>query len=307
MSGKGLSCDALTKVYSGSKGKKALDGVSLNLPSTGIFSLIGMNGAGKTTLVRILATQLQPTSGRASINGMDVMKDAKKLRDHIACVPQEARTAPFMTPKQTVLSYLMWRGIGYREAGKKAVEALAKVGLENQADVLARRLSGGTKRKVLVATVLSSDADIIFLDEPTTGLDPISRRDLWKLLSSLARDRFLILTTHYLEEAERLANTIGILHSGKLIELGTLDQLRATVRYQYSLMLPSAQDVPAVREGEVTVGGAGQTQILTNEGEAREISKSLLEKGTKFSMSRISLDDIFFHLVHGTDEEDSGP
>jgi len=307
LSGEGLSCDALTKVYSGSKGKKALDSVSLTLPSTGIFSLIGMNGAGKTTLVRILATQLQPTSGRASINGMDVMKDAKKLRDHIACVPQEARTAPFMTPKQTVLSYLMWRGIGYREAGKKAVEALAKVGLENQADVLARRLSGGTKRKVLVATVLSSDADIIFLDEPTTGLDPISRRDLWKLLSSLARDRFLILTTHYLEEAERLANTIGILHSGKLIELGTLDQLRATVRYQYSLMLPSAQDVPAVREGEVTVGGAGQTQILTNEGEAREISKSLLEKGTKFSMSRISLDDIFFHLVHGTDEEDSTP
>ena len=299
----GLFCDSLTKVYSGSKGKKALDSVSLALPSTGVFSLIGMNGAGKTTLVRILATQLQPTTGRASINGLDVMKDAKKLRDRIACVPQEARTAPFMTPKQTVLSYLLWRGIGYGEAKSKAVEALAKVGLESQVDVLNRRLSGGTKRKVLVATVLSSDADIIFLDEPTTGLDPISRRDLWKLLANLARDRFLILTTHYLEEAEHLANTIGVLHSGKLIALGTLEQLRATVRYQYSLMLSAAQDVPTVRDGEVTVGAAGQTQVLTNEDEAREISKSLLEKGTKFSMSRISLDDIFFHLVHGEDEE----
>jgi ABC-2 type transport system ATP-binding protein len=294
----------LTKVYSGSKGKRALDAVNLNLPSSGVFSLIGMNGAGKTTLVRILATQLQPTSGRASINGMDVMKDAGKLRDHIACVPQEARTAPFMTPKQTVLSYVLWRGLGYSEASSKAVEALGKVGLGDQVDVLSRKLSGGTKRKVLVATVLSSDADIIFLDEPTTGLDPISRRDLWNLLTSLAKDRFLILTTHYLEEAERLANTIGIMHKGKLIGLGTLDQLRATVRFQYSLMLPSGQASPTVKDGEVTVGSAGATQILTNEDEARDISRTLLENGTKFSMSRISLDDIFFRLVHGASEED---
>lgn len=300
----GIHCESLTKVYSGSKGRKALDAVSFDIRSSGVFSLIGMNGAGKTTLVRILATQLQPSSGKASVNGLDVMKDASKLRDRIACVPQEARTAPFMTPKETVLSYLLWRGMGYGEASKKAAEALAKVGLADQADVVNRKLSGGTKRKVLVATVLSSEADVIFLDEPTTGLDPISRRELWKLLTSLAKDRFVILTTHYLEEAEQLANTIGILHKGKLIDLGTLDQLRASVNYEYSLMLPSTQDVPAVRDGEVTVGASGQTQILTNEGEAREISKSLLERGTKFSMSRISLDDVFFRLVRGAGEED---
>ena len=300
----GLFCESLTKEYSGSKGKKALDAVSLDLPSSGVFSLIGMNGAGKTTLVRILATQLQPTSGMALINGMDVMKDAGKLRDHIACVPQEARTAPFMTPKQTVLSYLLWRGMNYSDASSKAVEALSKVGLGDQVDVFNRKLSGGTKRKVLVATVLSSDADVIFLDEPTTGLDPISRRDLWDLLSGLAKDRFVILTTHYLEEAERLANTIGILHRGKLIGLGTLDQLRSSVKFQYSVMLPSSQSVPTVRDGEVTIGSAGQTQILTNEGEARDISRFLLESGGKFSMSRISLDDIFFRLVHGATEED---
>jgi ABC-2 type transport system ATP-binding protein len=296
----------LTKVYSGSKGKKALDGVDLDLPSRGIFSLIGMNGAGKTTLVRILATQLEPTSGRASINGLNVMKDAKKLRDLIACVPQEARTAPFMTPKQTVLSYLLWRGVGYGAASAKAVEALANVNITDQADVLNRKLSGGTKRKVLVATVLSSDAEIIFLDEPTTGLDPISRRELWKLLTGLAKDRFLVLTTHYLEEAERLADTIGILHDGKLIGLGSLDRLRATVRFQYSLMVPSAQDLPPVRNGEVTVGAAGQTQILTDEGEAHEISKALFDRGTKFSMNKVSLDDVFFHLVHGASEEERG-
>lgn len=301
--GRGLYAKTLTKKYGGSKGKKALDGVDLDIPSRGIFSLIGMNGAGKTTLVRILATQLEPTSGVASIDGLDVMKDTRKLRDRIACVPQEARTAPFMTAKQTVLSYLLWRGVGYAEAGSRAEEALAKVGLADQANVLNRKLSGGTKRKVLVATVLSSDADIIFLDEPTTGLDPVSRRELWSLLSNLASQRFLILTTHYLEEAERLAERIGMLHAGRLIGLGTLEQLRATIRYQYSLMVPSSQALPPIRDGEVTVGKGGQTQILTDETEAHELSRTLFDQGASFSMNKVSLDDVFFHMVHGAVEE----
>jgi len=294
-----LYARSLTKAYGGSRGKNALDEVDLDIPSKGIFSLIGMNGAGKTTLVRILATQLEPSSGEASIDGLDVMKDTRKLRDRMACVPQEARTAPFMTAKQTVLSYLLWRGVGYGEAASRATEALGKVGLSGQADVLNRKLSGGTKRKVLVAAVLSSDADIIFLDEPTTGLDPLSRRELWEVLTGLAKERFLILTTHYLEEAERLASVIGILHRGRLIGLGTQDQLRKTVKYQYSLMLPSSQGVPAVRDGEVTVGGGGQTQILTSEEEAHELSRTLFDKGARFTMSKVSLDDVFFHLVHG--------
>ena len=295
-----LLCESLTKVYGDSKGKKALDSVTFEVPSHGIFSLIGMNGAGKTTLVRILATQLAPTAGRATINGLDVMSDAKKIREHIACIPQEARTIPWMTPKQTVLSYLLWRGVGYSEAGRKATEALAEVGLETQVNLLNRRLSGGTKRKALVATVLSSDADIIFLDEPTTGLDPISRQELWTSLARLAEHRFLILTTHYLEEAERLADFIGILHHGRLVGLGTLDQLRSTLKYQYSLMVTSDAELPVVRGGLVTRARTGQTQILTDESEAYEISKLLLEKGVKFSMSKVSLEDIFFHLVHRT-------
>ena len=300
-----LFCDSLTKVYGDSKGKKALDSVSLEVPSRGIFSLIGMNGAGKTTLVRILATQLAPTAGRATIDGLDVVSDAKKIRERIACVPQEARTIPWMTPKQTVLSYLLWRGVGYGEALRKASEALANVGLERQENLLNRRLSGGTKRKVLVATVLSSDADVIFLDEPTTGLDPISRQELWASLSGLAKQRFLILTTHYLEEAERLANDIGILHLGRLVGLGTLDQLRSTLKYQYSLMVTSETELPVVRDGSVTRSRTGQTQILTGESDAYEISQSLLERGAKFSMSRVSLEDIFFHLVHRSPQEDS--
>jgi ABC-2 type transport system ATP-binding protein len=300
-----LVCDSLTKVYSNSDGKSALAAVSLRVPSAGIFSLIGMNGAGKTTLVRILATQLEPTAGSASIDGLDVMKDAGKLRGHIACVPQEARTVPWMTPKQTVLSYLLWRGLGYGEASQKSTEALARVGLEEQEDVLNRRLSGGMKRKVLVAAVLSSDADIIFLDEPTTGLDPISRQELWRILTGLAENRFLILTTHYLEEAERLASVIGVLHEGRLVGLGTLEQLRSTVKYQYSVMVAPASELPAVRDGMVTRAKSGQTQILTDESEAHEIARFLLERRSKFSMSRVSLEDIFFHLAHRTGPEAS--
>lgn len=298
-----LLCEALTKVYSGSRGRRALDSIALQVPTRGIFSLIGMNGAGKTTLVRILATQLEPTSGKASIDGLDVVVQAKELRERIATVPQEARTVPWMTPKQTVLSYLLWRGVSYGEAKSRATEALARIGLQEQESVLNRRLSGGTKRKVLVATVLASDADIVFLDEPTTGLDPISRRELWRFLGELAKDRFLILTTHYLEEAEQLATTIGIMHRGRMVGLGSLEQLRSEVRYQYSVMVSAGSEIPKVADGSITQGRSGGAQVLTNESEAYSLSRQLLEKGARFSVNRISLDDVFFHLVNRYDRE----
>src|ERR1700730_4047705 len=204
-----LITDGLAKQYG--KKTKALQGVCLSVPSTGIFALIGRNGAGKTTLVRILATELAPTSGSASINGIDVVREDKKLRERIAIVPQEARTVAWMTPKQATLTYLMWRGFQYSEAKKRAEESLARLKLDKFADTLNRKLSGGTKRKALAAMVLASEADIIFLDEPTTGLDPISRKDFWEILRELARDRFIFLTTHYLEEAEQLADTLAVL------------------------------------------------------------------------------------------------
>lgn len=292
-----LACQDLTKVYADSHGKKALDSLSLTVPARGIFSLIGMNGAGKTTLVRILATQLEPTSGSAQIDGLDVVRDAGKLRETIAAIPQEARTVPWMTPKQTISSYLLWRGIPLSESRSRAVEALAKLGLEKQGDVLNRKLSGGQRRKVMVAAVLAANAEITFLDEPTTGLDPISRKEMWQSLLDLAKDHFLILTTHYLEEAETLADTIGILDKGRLVGLGTLEYLRSLVKYQYSIRMPASVPVPRVEEGTVTTGAGGQVQILTSEVEAYRLSGDLLKTGARISISRISLDDVFFHLV----------
>ena len=290
-----LITNGLSKKY-GEK-TEALQGVTFSAPSSGIFALIGRNGAGKTTLVRILATELAPTSGSASINGIDVVKEDKKLRERIAIVPQEARTISWMTPKQSTLTYLMWRGFEYSEAKKRAEESLARLKLDKVADTLNRKLSGGTKRKALAAMVLASEADIIFLDEPTTGLDPISRKDFWGILRELAKDRFIFLTTHYLEEAEQLADTLGILGGGRLVGVGTVPSIRGRIRHQYSVKLPANSPVPLVSQGEVTTGGNGEVQILTNEDEAFAISKKLSVAGTRFSIGPVSLDDIFFQLV----------
>jgi len=304
-----ITCDHLTKIYGKSK-NKALDSVSFSVPSHGMFVLIGRNGSGKTTLVRILATELEPTSGAATINGIDVVNEPTRLREKIAIVPQEARPIPWMTPMQTVLSYLLWRGFNYTEARAKASESLKKLGLSEYSNTLNRMLSGGMKRKVLVATVLSSEAEIIFLDEPTTGLDPISRREFWEILREIGKERFTFLTTHYLEEAEQLADQIGVLDSGRLIRLGTLEDLRQGVNYNYSMKILSTPtpDFLASLKGEIVTGRDGVVRILTAEEEAFRISRELSKSGFKFTINPISLDDIFFYLMNregGKEEPDA--
>ena len=294
-----LSCDRLTKIYSKSE-TKALDSVSFSVLSSGVFVLIGRNGSGKTTLVRILATELEPTSGTALINGIDVVKQPQDLREKIAIVPQEARTIPWMTPMQTVLSYLLWRGLDYSDAKQRALDSLKRLGLSSYNKTLNRRLSGGLKRKVLVATVIASEAEIIFLDEPTTGLDPISRREFWDILKDIGKDRFTFLTTHYLEEAEELASKIGVLDRGRLIRVGTLEELRRSINYNYSLKLLSKPPSGFLTRlnGEVLTGRDGKVRILTSEEEAFAISRELSKDGFKFTINPISLDDIFFYLVN---------
>ena len=294
----GVVCDHLTKIY-GRGGAKALDDLSFSLPSHGIFALIGRNGSGKTTLVRILATELEPTSGKASINGIDVVREARKLRAKIAIVPQEARPIPWMTPMQTTQSYLLWRGFSYSEAKEKAFRTLQRLGLGEYCNDLNRKLSGGMRRKVMVATVLASEAEMIFLDEPTTGLDPISRREFWSTLREVGKERFTFLTTHYLEEAEELGDSIGILDQGKLIRIGTLQELRTSVSHNYTVRVLSGNGdrIPKPDDGETVVGTDGNVTVFTTEEEAYRISRELTKKGLKFGVNPISLDDIFLYLV----------
>lgn len=299
-----LECGNLTKQYGNEP--PALQSVSLSIKTSGIFALLGRNGAGKTTLIRILSTELMPSSGNASVNGMDVLNDAKKLREQIAVMPQEARLVPWLTPRQTIYSYLLYRGFSRKEAGSRVAGALAKLGLGQYENILNRRLSGGVKRRVLMSMILATDAKIMFVDEPTTGLDPVIRADLWAKLNELKKTHFIFLTTHYLEEAERLADMIGILENGKLLGLGTLDELRGKVRYQYSLriMHPGSSRFETTT-GEVIRSADGSTQIFTTEEDADNLSAQLVSEKKRFSISPISLEDIFYYLVRKPIEEDT--
>ena len=294
-----LVCNGLTKVYAGNP-VPALDTLTFSIPTRGVFVLIGRNGSGKTTLVRILATNLEATSGTAMLNGIDVTAQPDRIRERIAIVPQEARPVPWLTPLQSVHSFLLWRGLGYTEARQKAVEVLDRLKFGKKAQALNRTLSGGVKRKVLMAMVLATEAEVIFLDEPTTGLDPISRQEFWEVLKEIQKDRFVVLTTHYMQEAEQLADRIGVLEEGKLIALGTLDELRQRLRYNYSVqMLSLPAPSLALTDGVMVKGRHDLPVILTTEDEAFRIAQHLSREGIKFTINPAGLEEIFFSMHQG--------
>ncbi|MGC9122684.1 MAG: ABC transporter ATP-binding protein [Thermoplasmata archaeon] len=284
----------LSKIYD--KKIKALDNINFETNMSGILSIIGKNGAGKTTLVKILSTQLYPTSGYAKINGYDVVKDEKKLREIIAAVPQEARTVPWLTPLQSVQTYLMWRGYSYRESKEIAYEYLNVVGLKGLENVKNRKLSGGQKRKVLIASVLASDAPIIFLDEPTTGLDYISRKELWNIFEKIKKEKLIILTTHYLEEAEILGDLILILDKAKLIKYGNIETLRKSIEYQYQLKIYGNLDF---NFDGLLKRYPDHLEIFVKDDEINKIKEILFQKNIRFTFAPLSLNTIFEYFVEG--------
>ncbi len=292
-----LEATSIFKTYE--KKIPALVDISFHLDQRGIFSLIGENGAGKTTLVRILCTQLLPTSGSAMIDGLDVVLDAKQIRERIAAVPQEARAVPWMTPVQTITAYLMYRGYTHADAVQRSIDTIRKLGMEKIENQKNRKLSGGQKRKVLVATVLASEADIIFLDEPSTGLDYISRKELWGLFTSMKSERSIILTTHYLEEAEELATSIAILNKGKLVGFGSMEDLRKLSKYPYSIKVSSPNFELDEVKGEAIHLPDGVTQIFTYESNVYNLVNNLISRGLRFSVQEISLNTIFENIIYG--------
>ena len=203
-------------------GTKALNGISLTLDKR-VSAVIGMNGAGKTTLIRILSTQLEPTSGKASINGLDIMKDVYAIRKNIVSIPQEASPIGILTPFEHVKLYLVGRGMSMSDAERNANISLDQLELREFKHKPSDTLSGGMKRKVFVAMALSSNVDTVFLDEPTTGLDPLSRMEVWSAIRQLEGN--VILTTHYMDEAQELSNEVVMIHDGKVLEKGEIKDL----------------------------------------------------------------------------------
>jgi ABC-2 type transport system ATP-binding protein len=298
----GIEVRNLSKTYDGRT--YALRNVNIMFPERGILSIIGRNGAGKTTLIRILATELMPTSGSASVGGIDVVAKPAAAREIMAIVPQEARTIPWMTARQQVFSYLLYRGFPYSEAKERAVKSLKQLGLQKYTNKLSRLLSGGTKRKVMVATVLASEARVIFLDEPTTGLDPISRRELWQLLNKLKKEYLIVLTTHYLEEAEYLADTIAIMESGRIVAMGSMDELRKRAGQQYSVRVMDERR-PKLPKGVRVVRFDGGYQVLTDRERAFAISNALMHEKARFSTNPVSLEDLFYYFAKRSINEDT--
>lgn len=215
-----IKINNLTKKY---KEKLAVDNLNLEIKTGELFSLLGTNGAGKTTTIKMISTLILPTSGTININGLDIIKDREKIKRIINISPQETAIAPNLTVLENL--YFMAGIYEIKKAKEKINELIKLFKLEEVLNQKAKTLSGGYQRKLSIAISLINDPEILFLDEPTLGLDVISRRELWHIIENLKGKITIILTTHYMEEAEILSDRIGIMNKGKLIELGTSKEL----------------------------------------------------------------------------------
>jgi ABC-2 type transport system ATP-binding protein len=289
----------LSKVYKGSK-HAALSNVSLNVEPSKIFTLLGRNGAGKTTFIRICATQLMPSSGHIRVLGCDILSEPDKVRNLISIVPQEGRPLRALTPWDHVYNWLQIRGEQRSIAKEKTENILHKLELYEAKDKPAMNLSGGMKQKILVAMAMASDAELLFLDEPTIGLDPISRRQVWSAIKRWKKgDKSILLTTHYMDEAEMLSDYIVIIDNGHIIAEGTIRDLRKFIpqNIRVDIAKDGINGEMLKPYGSVIDTGADSIRVFTFESGIKELSEFAIKRNLSFTVSPITLDDVFVSLV----------
>ena len=214
----------LSKQY---KARTAVEGLTLQVEKGELLALLGQNGAGKTTTIKMLCCLAAPTGGDALLLGDSILTDEEKVKQKINVSPQETAVAPNLTVRENLELAARLYGSTKAEAAQKAEGLLKRFELSGRAKDRAKTLSGGMQRKLSIAMALSSDPDILFLDEPTLGLDVRARRELWQAVEELKGDKTIVLTTHYLEEVEALSDRVAILSKGRLMALGTLSELEA--------------------------------------------------------------------------------
>lgn len=213
----------LTKKF----GKKtAVDNISLNIPEKGIFSLLGVNGAGKTTMIKILSGLSKASSGSARVLGYDVEKETDKIKSVINISTQETAIAPNLTVRENLYFIARIYGMEKKEAEERIEIAKKQFTLDKVMETRTKTLSGGWQRKVSIAMATITNPKVLFLDEPTLGLDVLARRELWKIINILKEHTTIILTTHYMEEAEALSDHVAIMVEGKLKDMGTVKGLK---------------------------------------------------------------------------------
>jgi ABC-2 type transport system ATP-binding protein len=289
----------LSKIYKDTR-VPALDNISLKIDKGQIFTLLGRNGAGKTTFVRICATQLLPTSGTLKVSGYDVISQAEHIRKFISVVPQEGRPLRALTPWDHVYNWLKIRGEEKSIAKIKTEKILERFELLKVKDKPAMNLSGGMKQKILVAMATAVDVDLLFLDEPTIGLDPVSRRQVWSLMQDLKKEgKTILLTTHYMDEAEILSDKIVIIDNGKIVKEGNINDLRKIIPQNIRMDISKKNiDIEQLKSyGNVVEIGTDIIRLFTFESHIGELSNLAIKNNISFNISPITLDDIFVYLV----------
>ncbi|GLY77247.1 ABC transporter [Actinoallomurus iriomotensis] len=258
----------------------AVDGVDLDIPRGEVFALLGPNGAGKSTTVEILEGHRRRTGGEVAVLGADPGRPTRRWRARIGIVSQTSEERPQLTVRETVRHYA-----GYYPAPRDPDEVIEAVGLTEKAGARLARLSGGQRRRVDVALGIVGDPELLFLDEPTTGFDPDARRQFWKLIESLAGDgTTILLTTHYLDEAEALADRVGVIARGRLVEVGTPRELggRATAKAHVSWTGP---------EGPRTLETHSPTQVVA------ELSQKFDGEVPELTVTRPTLEDTYLTMI----------
>ena len=283
----------LSKIYP--NGTKALDNVSVSIDK-GITCIVGPNGAGKTTLLKILSTQMKYTSGKVEVLGYDVERKTNEIRKWIAVVPQESMPVNELTPFEHVYYYLLSRGVERNIARKNTEYTLHKLGLWNIKDKLAISLSGGMKRRVLIAMALATKAPLILLDEPTIGLDPISRKETWALISEIKEDGAnLIITTHYMEEAEALGDEMIVINKGKVLAKGSAEVLKKNLHFDKKIAVEKGIEKEFLEHfGKVVP--YGNFYFLYPE-DLNVAVNNLLSKNISFQIMSPSLEDVFMEII----------
>jgi len=291
---------------------EAVKGVSFSVADGEIFGLLGPNGAGKSTLIRMMTTLVPITSGKATVAGFDVAKDPDAVRRKIGVIPQALTSDPDLTVEENLNIYAKLYSVPRIEREKNVAEVLEAVDLAKWRGAQVKTLSGGMRRRVEIARGLVHNPHIFFLDEPTTGLDPVSRIAVWEMLDNLRKVRHLtmLLTTHYMEEADKLCDRIAIVDHGKLVALGTPMELKHSVpganvvevhfdreTKQWQSRLECLEGVSSVQ-----AESAGYYRILTSSGSRTtmqlvELAASLGETLTSLSVQNTTLDDVFVHYT----------
>jgi ABC-2 type transport system ATP-binding protein len=300
-----IEARGLVKKY---KEVQALNGLDLSVPSGTIFGLIGPNGAGKSTTVKILTTLAVPDEGTASVEGIDVQKDPGKLRHIIGVVAQRSGADPMATGRENLLLQGRLHGMRTRQVKARADELLERFGLTEAGGRFVRTYSGGMQRRLDVALGLMHQPRVLFLDEPTTGLDPEARTAMWEEISRLAQQDGLtvLLTTHYLEEADRLAAHVAIVDAGRVVAAGTPDELKGELKGDHVLVMlangtPETQVRRALDRAEVVrdVLVAGRDVSARSDDGAAAVPRVLAELAgagvavASVAVARPSLDDVY--------------